>query len=266
LLLLLLRSTAWRAGSAIHRSRAVIALINAHETGAALSRVHTSRTRSRMQSSTDVNCCAHQKKMLIVVSCTQHAGEDEAFPSNKRAETAGPADGSRGQASEVDGFQSTGPEDGALTAQEPRLAAVLGDQPAAAGSPHGGAHSVMTMRPGTMRRAASGELDARERGVVVGGWSAERAASWPTPVHKCARPTNSSLFTCFGYRLDISPVTRRLPPPLYTHRISIVSRSFWGHLNVSNTVSNQLQVGSAPGSTPSSTARMPSHKDTANFM
>ena len=78
--------------------------------------------------------------------------------------------------------------DGALTAQEPRLARVLGDDGAAAGSPRcdGRAMHMERMDSG-MRPAASGELDARERGVAV--WaSAERAASWPTAAHKCARP------------------------------------------------------------------------------
>ena len=78
--------------------------------------------------------------------------------------------------------------DGALTAQEPRLATVLGDDEAAGGSPRSSNSRAVTAarRADVMRPAASGELDARERGVVVGCWSAERAASWPTAAHKCA--------------------------------------------------------------------------------
>jgi len=74
--------------------------------------------------------------------------------------------------------------DGALTAQGPRLARVLGDDNgAAAGGPC--SNGMQMGRMGNMRPAASGELDARERGVAV--WaSAERAASWPTAAHKCA--------------------------------------------------------------------------------
>ena len=113
--------------------------------------------------------------------CTQGASKEETCPGDKRAEMADPTDGGQRDVSNVVENDATGPE-GALTAQEPRLAAVLGED---AGSGRGDRPPVLSGRAGSMRPAASGELDARERGVA-GGWNAERAASWPTAAHKYA--------------------------------------------------------------------------------
>ena len=118
-------------------------------------------------------------------SCTQdpNAGDQHSTP-------AAPADSSEAELPGKAGAVDTG-ADGALTAQEPRLEAVLA---APGGSGHSTAPAAVIRLAGNMRPAASGELDARERGVVLGRLSAEGSASWPTPAHKCA-PLGCNLMT-----------------------------------------------------------------------